>query len=876
MRLGLRPTKKKISNKSHARLSSKASPLLLEPDFIELLKKYKLRGRELVPYVDDRTVGTAIELRKALVASFFAGLFENDMDRAVDYCSNVAVSELNDVKLIVDKNANNEEVAVKINTITFSIHILGQALRWAQDFAQECHPWPEGWDFAKTLLSDDRFTISNNTAKALIGVLSNQVSAAHLTGDQFIQLLEQCAEKWGDGFSNQIDFLLFLHQLPKRPFNAMNSEKFNDYKLSKKVNLEACLLQLRRSHKMEKFKNAIADDKTRAKLLKLSKIFGYFDFISEIEQLENEEKIEISPRKNKLDDLKSTYKNLIARERYDEAKYFLKENIESLWPFVVEHVELCASISDYALLHGLIDINFDKLALHKEINAAYFNKLLKLVLIKHETHFLAQVSSYYNRTPESEENYKGYVICNMRDQRALRAMPIAALIEIRKQGWQVIQLNDKVLKNTSKIATILSSHNDKLLCNDNDKLLLDWKIDFQKREAITLGLNFWHGIIEHIRIGTRQYKLDFSQEKIRTEFMYRLRSSDKALHKLRIIIEHLKTNKPVRILIDNPHVTPAASLRLYVETYFKEKDISVVQYVNSYEMFTSEKIKPYSQAITIGNLTKHKLSHCRMGNKEGFEFWLKQNKNKVFVRKKRPEFRPSEKQLSFLQTLEQYKEANKKIYCLIGKTVFDFTDASAEGCVHDSFVHFVNDTVDFISKLENTVLLVKPHPQEQSNEIALYSQTGLSDLIVNKFNNVILLEPDQIPLSMLIPYLSLGILWSGSSVLDLSEGGVPHVSCNKTAENEMPLKTYVPVSLTDYHDYLQNPYRLIPKKEMQSLATHYLSYLTSDQVMVPYRFTNRPITNRNLWPTINFEDDFERYFSGKDPAVGKIVNQILK
>ena len=48
--------------------------------------------------------------------------------------------------------------------------------------------------------------------------------------------------------------------------------------------------------------------------------------------------------------------------------------------------------------------------------------------------------------------------------------------------------------------------------------MLDWKIDFKMKEAIYNGINYWHGIQEHVRIGTRSYELNFDLKKFKMNF----------------------------------------------------------------------------------------------------------------------------------------------------------------------------------------------------------------------------------------------------------------------------------------------------------------------------------------------------------------------
>ena len=81
----------------------------------------------------------------------------------------------------------------------------------------------------------------------------------------------------------------------------------------------------------------------------------------------------------------------------------------------------------------MISDNFNLLKDRDILNAATFLRLTKLVDIQREFTFISKVSKLYSDNLIEVENPNGYLICNMRDQRALRAMPITILIEAQKE-----------------------------------------------------------------------------------------------------------------------------------------------------------------------------------------------------------------------------------------------------------------------------------------------------------------------------------------------------------------------------------------------------------------------------------------------------------
>ncbi len=90
----------------------------------------------------------------------------------------------------------------------------------------------------------------------------------------------------------------------------------------------------------------------------------------------------------------------------------------------------------------------------------------------------------------------------------------------------------------------------------------------------------------------------------------------------------------------------------------------------------------------------------------------------------------------------------------------------------------------------------------------------MKDLIEKSYENTIILNADFMPMSKLISFLDLGILWSGTSVAELAASGINIITCNKTCEKEIPIGSYVPSSLDKYHKFLDTPYYVNSKEEL--------------------------------------------------------------
>ena len=798
---------------------------------------------------------------------FFHCLFKNDMKNVIKNTYKIITS-------IIERSSSNPDLknnpklknSIK-QDIEFYITLLDNSLNWSKDFAEPIIKWESLEKNYKFIFEKNLIPLSINTYKALLIILSNHVSSKEV---QLIQLLSclDLYEKINTKFKEKVEFCLFILSLPKRPYKTCDLKDLSKYQKIKIYDLLSLLD--RTSLKRSLYENELNNHHDIKKLIKL------YSFINDKHAVEQLESMLTSAESTiqSTTDISETYKNLIRSCNFSKAYKFLSDHYDDLIPFINEHVKCCIHQRKFQLLNKLISDNFILLKDKNILNAATFLRLIKLIDIQREIIFINKISTLYSDNLIEVDSPDGYLICNMRDQRALRAMPIAILIEAQKKKWKVVQMNDFILKNDQIFTTKFNSYKAINSKKPQDKLILDWLIDFKEKKAVYNGINYWHGIQEHVRIGTRSYELSFDSKKIQNEFLYRLKTLDQSLSKIEFILSEIPHDMPIRLLMDNPHTTPSSGLRLYIENS-QHNDISFVEYTNAYETYGKKISTNYSQRIVVDNLTKNNTSFARMGNLNKFIEWKKNNKINESDEIKHQTHTLNSKQKVFLNKLSTHKKNNKKIYCLIGKTVFDFTDRQDEGCVHKSFHHWLNDTIKYCSTLNDVILLVKPHPHEEQDNVVLFSHTTLKDLVEKSYTNTIILNADFIPMSELISFLDLGILWSGTSVAELAASGINVVTCNKTCEKEIPIGSYVPSSLDQYHQFLNTPYYVNSKEELINNGKFYLRYLDSNSLSLPFRYTSRPISNKNIWPNHLFDEDFEDYFDGKNEVVSKLFSRVI-
>jgi hypothetical protein len=230
--------------------------------------------------------------------------------------------------------------------------------------------------------------------------------------------------------------------------------------------------------------------------------------------------------------------------------------------------------------------------------------------------------------------------------------------------------------------------------------------------------------------------------------------------------------------------------------------------------------------------------------------------------------------LKRLQFFKVEREQGRRIVALFGKVLFDQGLPRGDGVVHEDMRDWFDHSIDIARRNPNLHLIIKPHPHELREEIALYASEVLEDWLPNPVpHNVHFLRNDEFNLYELAEILDLALVWNGMSALELGTLSVPTILGAYYGSINFPVGHIVPTSRQDFeHVIMSYPKNRMPN-EVKRMSAAYIDYLRHPEISVPYRYTYRGFTNRHIqlhW----FAEDLAAYESHGDKHVTILADRI--
>jgi hypothetical protein len=197
------------------------------------------------------------------------------------------------------------------------------------------------------------------------------------------------------------------------------------------------------------------------------------------------------------------------------------------------------------------------------------------------------------------------------------------------------------------------------------------------------------------------------------------------------------------------------------------------------------------------------------------------------------------------------------------------------GPAHADMRDWFDHTLEIARANPHVHLLIKPHPHEIREEIALYPNEVLKDwLPADLPPNIHFLGHNEFNLFELTEVLDVALLWNGTAALELGVLGVPTIIGAYYGDLNYPVGHFLPESRADYERLLATRDPLIPSPDVRLRAAALISYLRHPDHSTPYRYTHRGLTNRSIRNLRWFEDDLRTYRKRGDPYVTKIADRI--
>lgn len=501
--------------------------------------------------------------------------------------------------------------------------------------------------------------------------------------------------------------------------------------------------------------------------------------------------------------------------------------------------------------------------------------------------FLKKSSRYLNSVSQPKFP-KGVVFLSSQTCFNTLAMMTPALIQCKKNGYAVVCLTQGMVEHDSTGIEFVDKFQGVIPLNLRpSSRQYDWTVDWDNKVVSSRGINFYQGFYERLSTYVRRFYVDINVRKVDEQLRNMLDRSDLCLGVCeRIYKDIVRDNKmPVVFVSGNSHVTPFSIFR----DYAMHKDDKNLSYVNcnvAYEAYFSNLGSKYANTMCVTDMTLHKdIRAPFMARADQFDPWYEKNRdNPEFIEKadslinvNRVGSDSDSAAMELIDYLKRMKAKGKRIVCAFGKVPVDLNVPYDGGPAHSDMADWINHTVSVCSKLDDVILLVKPHPHELKPEIALDLVEGFHDLIsVQIGENVKLLGHKEINGHALAPYLDLALLYNGSSGVELAAQGIPVIMASYFGKYDYPISLNYPESREHYKELISEQLYLHPDEELRRKAAFLLCYLGTDEISIENRYSKRQLTNDKIGVPSWREGLMEKFLNEGDPNMDYIAKRIVE
>ena len=506
--------------------------------------------------------------------------------------------------------------------------------------------------------------------------------------------------------------------------------------------------------------------------------------------------------------------------------------------------------------------------------------------------FLEASSEILQEVPQPRAP-KGILVLLVKGAQELNLLPLLAIRELKQRGFATVSLVSGILDHeptgiaeidqiSGQLSPSLDSAKWQASTPDDGQA---WVIDEDACKMLYNGIDVYWGVREYLCCQGRRYSIDFrapaTQTLMRT-LKRRIELIGMCLRKISEIGKRL--NLPIQIVVPYVHVGTHYYARQYLNALSASQDIALIQSVPAYENYFANFGTDVSTTLAVQDMTdRPDLSAASYAPADVFERHYRDladkqgvlEQTRQWIRQNRVQRKAELQHSARLEFLKSERQGGKKVVCVFGKVLFDLYMPRGDGAVHADMRDWFEHSIAIASKNDHVHLVIKPHPHEVRDEIALYPTEFLKDWLPASLpSNVHVLGHDEFNLFELADVLDLALLWNGTSALELGVLGIPTVIGAYYSQIDYPVGHIVPNSRSHYEELIAS--REIPaiSPEVALRSAALINYFRHPEIATPYRYTHRGLTNKSIRTLRWFPEDLEAYRAHGDANVAFLADRI--
>ncbi|XQW85874.1 hypothetical protein ACOYR1_03790 [Thalassotalea piscium] len=472
------------------------------------------------------------------------------------------------------------------------------------------------------------------------------------------------------------------------------------------------------------------------------------------------------------------------------------------------------------------------------------------------------------------------------------AMITPSLVELKKKGYAVVNL----IQGVTNLGLVGTPYIDKF----NGIIPLDltvaktvgeleniWHVNWDKKEVISEGVNYYQGFYERLSTFIRKFHVDLKEPYVYDLFLEQLLRADICLTVCKKIFSEAVTNNQVNVtfMTSNSHVTPYSIMRDYAMAK-KSDNMGFINCNVAYESYFSNLASKFSNTMCVSDMTLYPTIRAPfMARREQFEAWYDKNKMNTTFKKQasslikvnRVGSDDNKTEAELLEKIKEKKQQGVKIICAFGKVPVDLNVPFDGGPAHSDMADWISHTVDICNGDDEILLLVKPHPHELRPEIALDLVEGFHDLISPEVqNNVWLLGHKDINGHALAPYLDLALLYNGSTSLELTAQGIPVLMASYFGRYDYPVDLIYPESRENYEQFIKSKQYKAPEQVTREKAAYLMCYMGTDEISILNQYSKRQLTNDRVGIPSWYPEKIEKLVFEGDPLMALVADRVVE
>ena len=513
-----------------------------------------------------------------------------------------------------------------------------------------------------------------------------------------------------------------------------------------------------------------------------------------------------------------------------------------------------------------------------------------------ELTFAAETSELYKTIPQPTKP-NGVIFIKPHALEQIRRTPIVVLMELKRMGWAIVPLVEGTLPYEKTGIEEIDRYAGCITLNQQIRTDLRESISKVDRFDLDAGqgklkwrdIDLGHAVWEDSSVYKRRYNIDYSCPLLKEFITYGARWCELTA----MIFQDMETNyKKLNLrtgfIVQSNHRLADSIIYNYCKLYGDPDDFFCLHSANGYQNYFANFSTNVSTKATIRNMTRH--SDARSASfppPDIFKSYYEEKKVlaphileqvKEVTQVKRSTAGKKELDVDAkvsLARINEWRSNGGKVACAFGKIPCDSSLLFDGGPAHTSLKDWLNHTIESV-KDSNTLLLIKPHPHELNMQIATFLTEFFTDLIETNLNdNVLILGHRWFDIHALKEFVDLGLIYNGTTAVELGVMGIPSVLCCHFAPIDYPIGQAVPLDRDDYRSLVRFEKQANVAPDVKERAACWLHYMSGDEMTLDYRYNARQITNKVIAPSYWFEEDVQQYLYKGDKNVSKLAQRAI-